>query len=141
MDANKVISEKKNEPKLDIDSIIQRGNQPKPITELDRLSYIVNLIEHDCAICPYKTYVSTENSEIKNNTNFRGLSIEEAGSLENYRHFRPTTDTERSNITAVNDSKCTFNYLQSLQDDIPFSCWSIVSENGGCVNYWSQFVK
>ena len=45
-----VIENGKVSTKLDDKAIIMRGNMPKAITELDRLSFTVQTIEHECAV-------------------------------------------------------------------------------------------
>jgi radial spoke head protein 9 len=45
-----VLENGKVSTKLDDKAIIERGNRPKAITELDRLSFTVQTIEHECAV-------------------------------------------------------------------------------------------
>lgn len=48
-----VIENGKVSTKLDDRAIILRGNRPKAITELDRLSFTVQTIEHECAVVKF----------------------------------------------------------------------------------------
>lgn len=69
------------------------------------------------------------------NTNFRGLSIEEAGSLDNYRHFKMTESNLRDAIVAKDDDKGKLNYLGTISDDIPMKSWNITVEDGGIMSF------
>ncbi len=60
----------------------------KNFTELDRLSLIVNQIEHDCQVVPLGAYKMIPTHEIVHNPNFRGLKIEQSKSLDCYVHLR-----------------------------------------------------
>lgn len=51
---------------------------PKPVTELDRLSHIVNEIDHQCSVVPKGSYKFTPLKEVRKNEAFRGLSKEES---------------------------------------------------------------
>jgi len=61
---------------------------PKSITELDRLAYIVHSIENSCQAVPKGSFKYTPIKEVKRNEAFKGLSKEEAFSLDNWFHFR-----------------------------------------------------
>lgn len=63
--------------KFDAEAVIERGNRAKSVSELDRLSFVVREIENDCAVVPYSSYFTTPNDEIRLNTQFKGLSLEE----------------------------------------------------------------
>ena len=58
------------------------------LTELDRLAFMVNIIENDCHIIPQGAMRLTENHEVARNCSFRGLNEHEAFDLEKYSHFR-----------------------------------------------------
>ena len=120
---------------MDVLSIIQKGNVPQPITELDRLGYIVRKIDNECAVCPYSAFISTPSGEVKPNNNFRGLGLEEATKFENYRHCRLSNDYERKTIIAKNDQKYTMNFLAGLDEDIPTGVWSLTSGDAGLESY------
>ena len=61
---------------------------PKHITELDRLSYIVKMIERECAVVPKGSFKFTPLYEVKKNEGFKGLSAEDGFKSENWKHFR-----------------------------------------------------
>ena len=104
LDTDKVISECKVSAEIDVASVIERGNQPKPITELDHLAYIVEKIENDCSVCPFEFYLKNKAGQLKPNLHYRGMSIEESGKLESYRHFRQAAQNEESRMISENDT-------------------------------------
>ncbi len=60
----------------------------KKVTELNRLSFVVSQIEHNCAVVPKGSYKFTPLKETIKNEAFRGLSKDQAFSLSNWQHFR-----------------------------------------------------
>lgn len=64
------------------------GFVPRNFTELDRLQYTVYAIENDCHIVPKGAMKLTEHHEVRRNNAFRGLSSEEAFSINSYFNFR-----------------------------------------------------
>lgn len=82
----------------DDDQIIRKGNLRSRITELDRLSYVVHKIDHDCAVVPYSSHKTSQTGELLNNIGYSGQSPEEISRLANYRHYRDTEDDVRLNI-------------------------------------------
>ena len=60
----------------------------KQVTELNRLSHVVNAIENHCAVVPKGSYKFTPLKEAVTNEAFRGLSQDAAFSLSNWQHFR-----------------------------------------------------
>ena len=58
------------------------------LTEVHRLSYIVNAIENDCHTCPMGAFKMTPEHELRRAEAFRGLDKEQAVQLGNYQHFR-----------------------------------------------------
>jgi hypothetical protein len=60
----------------------------KKVTELNRLSFVVSHIEHNCAVVPKGSFKFTPLKETIKNEAFRGLSKDQAFSLSNWQHFR-----------------------------------------------------
>lgn len=67
--------------------------QPKPITELDRLSYVVNQLRNNFAV-PKNRQKFTPNGQVIDNEAFCGLPKEEAFDLANWRFTRAATEPE-----------------------------------------------
>lgn len=51
---------------------------PRGLTELDRLSYVVNQIDNDCHLVPRGSIKKTPMNEIRRNEAFRGLTADQA---------------------------------------------------------------
>jgi radial spoke head protein 9 len=82
---------------------------PKAFTELDRLAYTIRAIDIDCASLPVGALKLSPLHELRYNDSFKGLSTDEAVSLENYQHFRnPLTPEKQEFISiSINDSSLT----------------------------------
>lgn len=90
-----ICGEELGQVKFDAQAIIDQGNKPEAITELDRLSYMVDLIDYECAVVPQNAYRITPSDEVRANGSYRGLCKDELDKLDNYRHFRmPSNDTK-----------------------------------------------
>jgi len=121
----KFYREKKNfwnflKPSLDI---IARGNQSSNLTELDRLSFVVQNIDMECAIVPKDAYKSTPNGELVKNIGYKGLKSDEI-SLENFRHFRNIPEQFKIKCMVEQGENYT-NFLQGLENDLPCGRWSM----------------
>ena len=77
-----------------IDAIANIVVQPKNVTELDRLAYIINEIKCHCFCVPkYKIkYITSGKMEL--NEEFSGLSKAEAFNLDNWQFARKATNPE-----------------------------------------------
>lgn len=79
---------------LDEDDALPIIIKPKPITELDRLSYVVNRIEAECHIIPVGSVKFTPIHEVRPNEAFKGLNFDDSQDLSKYAHFAPITTKE-----------------------------------------------
>jgi len=57
---------------------------PKNLLELERLSYVVQAIENDCACVPIGAFKLIKTHEIRLNEMFSGLNLDEARKLNSY---------------------------------------------------------
>lgn len=86
--------EEEEEEAFDEDEVDEDGNPierpppPRRLTELERLSFAVQQIEHDTGLVPRGSWYVTPTGEILRNPAFSGLSLEDARSLANYQLFR-----------------------------------------------------
>lgn len=64
------------------------------MTELDRLSYIVHTIDHECAVVPTESFKSTPNGELVKNINFKGVAPG-GFTIDSFRHFRNISEEEK----------------------------------------------
>eukprot|EP00828_Plagiopyla_frontata_P049446 TRINITY_DN9866_c0_g1_i1.p1 TRINITY_DN9866_c0_g1~~TRINITY_DN9866_c0_g1_i1.p1 ORF type:complete len:204 (-),score=31.73 TRINITY_DN9866_c0_g1_i1:105-716(-) len=98
------------------------------LTELDRLSFVVNQIETDCQLIPIGGLQMTPTKEFQYNQSFRGLSIYESQELKNYQHFRQQRSEEKQKQIERGDYLFKFDFLDSLDNDLPIGAWSIQSD-------------
>lgn len=67
---------------------IERPPPPRRLTELERLSYAVQQIEHDTGVTPLGSYYVTATGDILRNPAFSGLSLDDARKLSSYQLLR-----------------------------------------------------
>jgi radial spoke head protein 9 len=77
------------------DSLEIPKNLPgKNFSELERLSLIVNTVDYQCGLVPV--------GALKLTVNFKGLSLSQSLSVENYQHFRlPLSEQKREFIGKI----------------------------------------
>jgi radial spoke head protein 9 len=102
---------------------------PEKFTELDRLAFVVRAIEFDCAVLPIGAAKLTPAHELRFDQSFRGLSIEEANSLQNWQHFREPQTEEKKLAIQNEDAIFHKNFLDGLAEDKPKGCWSVQSDD------------
>ena len=125
--------------------IIQRGNVGSRLTELDRLSYLVNQIDYDCAVVPDPAMKSSQTGELMINLGYTGQTPEEIAMLQSYKHFRSTDEEKRLRIhgklfvTSVESNRKSINTLEPITDDLPKSTWSLVLDSSKLVAYLRSF--
>jgi radial spoke head protein 9 len=100
-------------------------DQPPPLTELHRLSQVVQEIDFDTAAVPKGSYALNESHIIVPSSDFRGLGATEAKSLSSYVHFRPPTSVACLRALARTDIQFYSNFLDPLKEDLPMGCWAI----------------
>lgn len=67
----------------------------KNFSELERLSFVVNTIENQCALVPVGALKLTPTHEILVNTCYKGLNQQESLELKSYQHFRKPQSEEK----------------------------------------------
>ena len=111
-------------------------SQSKTCTELDRLSFTVHSIEHQCQSIPLGSFKLTPSKELRYNESYCGLSLSQSSQLSSYLHFRkPTSEDKKAMLckfmlTAVRDD-CIYEeaILESLEEDLPRGQWSIQADS------------
>lgn len=109
-------------------SVIKKGNLKHHITELDRLTFVVHSIDQECAIVPYESQKSMITGELLENIGYQGQKPEEIGKITSYRHYRLSDEKTRLQIHVQSEQKA-INTLETLEHDIPKSCWSIIHDS------------
>lgn len=83
-------------------------------------------IENECAVVPKSAFRTTPNDEVRCNDSFKGLSREEARNLDNYRHFRPSSQETKIDLLSKNDRNDILNFFDDLKCDVAKNSWSLV---------------
>ena len=115
------------------------------LTELDRLSYLVNQIDFECAVVPDPAMKSSQTGELMTNLGYQGQTPEEIASLKSYKHFRSSDEEKRLRIhgnltfTSVESNRKSINTLEPISDDLPKSTWSLVLDSSKLVAYLRSF--
>jgi radial spoke head protein 9 len=99
--------------------------QPVALTELDRLSQVVQEIDFDSAAVPKGAYALNENHQVVPSSDFKGLGLTEAKALGSYVHFRPPTSVACLRALARTDVQFYSNFLDPLKDDLPKGSWAV----------------
>jgi radial spoke head protein 9 len=112
------------------DLIIEPSNFELPagkkgITELDRLSYLVYIIEKECQTVPIGALKMTPIHEVRRNEGFRGLRGQAAFALENYVHFRAVLSKEKRDLIDRDDGIFNNQFLDTLAQDPLKGAWTI----------------
>jgi len=103
----------------------EKPDAPPPLTEIDRLSQVVQEIDFDTAVAPKGAYALNEAHMVVPSSDFKGLGLTEAKSLESYVHFRPPTSVACLRALARTDVQFYSNFLDPLKEDLPKGCWGI----------------
>lgn len=88
-----VIFESTEAPKI-IDAVHGIVLQPKHLTELDRLSFVVHEIDRSCSAIPSGALKYTPLHQVIFNEAFKGVAASEAFELKGWRHFRKSENKE-----------------------------------------------
>jgi radial spoke head protein 9 len=118
----------------DQDSIIPEDQEKIPtknFTELDRLSYVVRAICHDCQLVPYGSFRITPGNELTRNKSFSGLLLSQVKDIKNYGHFRPVELEEKRDMIDRGDGLNAFDFFDPIEKDTPKGSWSLVTDPSG----------
>ena len=97
--------------------------EPKNLTELDRLAYVVRAIENDTNVVPHNSFKLTPIHEVRRNEAFNGLKKDDALDLGKYYHFRNVQDKEKKDQIERDDAVFHPDFLDSIHKDSPKGCW------------------
>ena len=104
--------------------------QPKPLTELDRLSYVVHQLASIYAV-PKGSYKFVPSGQAVPNEAFRGLSREDSFKLDNWRFVRSPLDEEIQGKIARAEAVYSSDFQDSVAAEVPFNSWSIHNDVTG----------
>lgn len=89
----------KGQPKDSDESEEEEIKIPKrSLTEINRISAVVNAIENDCQLCPMSAFKMTQDHEMRRAEGFRGLSLHDSLNLQKYQHFRNAQSASRKHL-------------------------------------------
>jgi len=100
------------------------GDMGCGMTELDRLSLLVQEIDFDTAVAPKGAHSLTEAQTIVPNSQFMGVDPTKATDLDQYVHFRMPASVASLKAYARNDLEYYANFLDTLGADLPQRCWA-----------------
>ena len=105
------------------------GQVLKPMTELDRLAYIVNEIENDTHIIPVGAFKMKPTHEIRKNIEFEWIKSDAITNIKSYCHFRKVMDQEKKDLIDREDALSDPNFLDEISKDLPKSSWALVLDH------------
>lgn len=106
----------------------------KNFTELDRLSYVVRSICHDCQAVPVGAFRMTPGGDLTRNKNFEGLSVVGLREMKNYGHFRPVELAEKREMIDRGDALNMMDFFDPIEKDTPKGSWSLVVDASGTLS-------
>jgi radial spoke head protein 9 len=106
--------------------------QPKPVTELDRLTVFVHDLANQFAV-PKGSYKYTPNEETVRNEAFRGLGLEEALQLDNWQFTRKPRDPSIKDMIARGEATYKADCLDSVAKELPRQSWTLRKDMTGSV--------
>lgn len=122
-----VLIESKDPPTV-IDAAAGIVLPPKHLTELDRLAATVKEIDLTCHCVPRGALKYTPLNQVLVNEAFRGLSREEAFSLNGWVHFREVHNKKQKDLIARQEAVFSNDFLDEVSADKPNFCWSIIKD-------------
>jgi len=107
--------------------------QPKPITELDRLTFVVRQIQDLTAVPKSFLKYIPGNNQPQPNEAFRGLAKKEMMSLDNWHFTRSPKDPEIKGKIARGEATYSSDCRDKVSAEMPAGSWSIQEDVTGTV--------
>ncbi|XP_043916355.1 radial spoke head protein 9 homolog [Protopterus annectens] len=98
--------------------------------EETRLAATIAVIDRDVAVVPRGAYLKTPLSQVEKNRSFQGLSVSEAVKIRSYFHLSEPTHLKKKTLLQQADLDPSFDFLDTLEEDIPKGSWSLQTERG-----------
>ena len=124
-------------PSGDDDSVVPGDDEKLPkknFTELDRLSYVIRSIEHDCQVVPVGSFRMTPGNELVRNKSFEGLTLSSLKDLKNFGHFRKPEHQDKKDLINRGDSLNNWDFLDPVDKDLPKGSWSNFIDPSGSLS-------
>ena len=114
--------------------IVSKAKIPgRGLSELDRLSYVVNQVDSDCQLVPRGALKMTPLRELRKNEAFRGLKLKDAKDVNNYFHFRAPLLKKNVELNQRREGIYNNDFLDNAGEDLPSNNWSVISDTIGTV--------
>lgn len=107
----------------------------KIMKEESRLAATISNICDEAEICARGQVLKRPDGTIVINSNFYGLTNQEAKQLQSYLHIRPAQQKWNTNLLTRPDYNYSMDFLDSIDTDIPKGCWNLSLEQSGSVAY------
>ncbi|GBP87545.1 Radial spoke head protein 9 homolog [Eumeta japonica] len=113
----------------------------KEMIEEKRLAATVALIGEEAEVCARGQLLKDPTGNVTINQHFYGLTLAEAKELKSYLHVRTPINRWNTNLLTRSDYNYSFDFLDSVDMDIPSGCWNLsVKQSDGVVYlknlYW-----
>jgi radial spoke head protein 9 len=95
------------------------------VREEERLSAVVDAINHDVALVPRGAYVKNPQEVVLQNKSFRGLSLAAASNFNSYFHFRPAEELHKKTLIQKASLDKAVDFLDCIENDIPKGLFQI----------------
>jgi len=115
--------------------VAQADIPARGLTELDRLSYVVNQIDSDCFIVPRGSVKRIPLNEVRKNEAFRGLKPDQVFEVENYVHFRAPLHKDKIELNQRNQGTYNDDFLDNANDDLPKGVWSVIKDTSCTISH------
>lgn len=120
-----------NNPAGDEPQNTEENGDASTITELDRLTWLVEEIDRSISVVPVEAYVVSSMRQVIANPAFAGLKWDQAMSLHNYFHFREPELPERAKVVQHADGIVRpGDFFDPLTQDLEGS-WLVRKDNTG----------
>jgi len=112
------------------DETTAKKQKQRKLTELERLSITIRMIDDDCHLLPKGLLFMTNTGDIVQNQQFKGITSEQSQSLSYYYHFRqPINPSTLASIRKHNNSN-NYDFLDVVSNDGSHpSQWAVHSDD------------
>ncbi|XP_039980640.1 radial spoke head protein 9 homolog [Xiphias gladius] len=94
------------------------------VNEESRLAVTIHQIDEEVSVVPRGAFIKSPNGLVQINRSFGGLSLSEAGKLDNFLHFSKPKILKKKSILEMGELNPAIDFLDVLSEDIPKGSWS-----------------
>lgn len=132
------------EPEDEEGEVKQKNQEPEKFREINRLSFIVRKIDHDCSLIPRGALFVDAKKNVKRDPSFYGLSFQTGTQHRGYMHFRKPESPQAISLLKQPGIVTSTDFLDSIDKDFPKDMWLInMSEAGDVAQvrnlYWEGY--